>query len=212
MPKRAQVLNEADQVRVLTLVRATSRYPARDVAMLALSHFAGLRVGEIAGLDVEDVLDASSRIRDVVTLVRTKGKRKREMFLAAPAVKNALKAHLDEIEQSKRSVRREGTKHHPLFVTKNLKPFTSVTACQLFSRFYKEWAKIEGASGHSGRRGFITSLAERGYNLSHIAALAGHASVSTTAVYVQSNPHLLRQMASSVVGAKIARTISRTAE
>ena len=38
--------------------------------------------------------------------------------------------------------------------------FTTLTIVQLFARIYK-LAGIEGASSHSGRRQFITTLAER---------------------------------------------------
>lgn len=207
MPKRAQVLTEDDQGRALAVIAKFSRYPARDTAMFALSHFAGLRVGEIAGLDVEDVTDGEGELREVVTLVKTKGGRKRELFIVAPALVTALKSHLAQRSVVARNLVRPGTDRHPLFITKNRQAFTSVTCSQVFARFYREWMDIPGASGHSGRRGFITALAHQGFNLKHISVLAGHASVSTTAIYVESNPHLLRQMAASAVGAKVTRAI-----
>lgn len=207
MPKRAQVLTEDDQSRALVIIGGLSRYPERDAAMFALSHFAGLRVGEIAQLDLEDILDAEDRLREVVTLTRTKGGRKRELFLVAPALVAALNNHIAKISPVARNAVRAGTNRHPLFLTKNRKPFSSVTASQLFRRFYREWTSMPGASGHSGRRGFITQLANQGFNLKHIAVLAGHRSVSTTAIYVESNPHLLREMAASVVSSKVARAL-----
>lgn len=207
MAKRALVLTEDDQLRALTLIREYSRYPTRDVAMFALSHMSGLRVGEIAELDWEDVLSASGEIKEVVTLTRTKGGRARELYLVSPALRAALSAHYSSSSLSKRSVTRDGTSRHPMFLTKNLTPFTSVTACQLFKRFYADWAKLDGAKGHSGRRTFITNLADRGYNLKHISVLAGHANVQTTAIYVESNPNTLRLMAESVTSPKLFRGV-----
>jgi integrase/recombinase XerD len=49
-------------------------------------------------------------------------------------------------------------------------------------------AGISGASSHSGRRTLITRLAKRGVDLKSIAEIAGHASIRTTAMYVEANP------------------------
>jgi integrase/recombinase XerD len=76
-----------------------------------------------------------------------------------------------------------------------------MTACSM-ARFLKviyHEAGVAGASSHSGRRTLITGLAERGIDLKAIAQIAGHASIRTTAVYVESNPARL---------AKILREVS----
>jgi hypothetical protein len=54
---------------------------------------------------------------------------------------------------------------------------------------------ISGASSHSGRRTLITRLAERGIDLK---AIAGHSSIRTTAVYVESNPRRLARILQDV--------------
>ena len=63
--------------------------------------------------------------------------------------------------------------------------------CHLFREIYKE-AGIRGASSHSGRRTFITNLAAKGISVRVLAALAGHASISTTQRYIDVNDHQLR--------------------
>ncbi len=53
-------------------------------------------------------------------------------------------------------------------------------------------AGIVGASSHSGRRGFITTLATKGANVRVLMALAGHRNLSTTQRYIELNPQMLR--------------------
>jgi len=55
-----------------------------------------------------------------------------------------------------------------------------------FARFYDK-AGIKGASGHSGRRQFITTLAEKQINVRVIQALARHRQLNTTMRYIDVN-------------------------
>ncbi len=54
------------------------------------------------------------------------------------------------------------------------------------------------ASSHSGRRTFITGLAERGIDLKAISVLAGHSNIRTTAMYVDNNPLRLARILEEV--------------
>jgi integrase/recombinase XerD len=51
---------------------------------------------------------------------------------------------------------------------------------QTFAMIY-EGAGLEGASSHSGRRTFLTHLANQGIAIHLIKTLAGHRSISSTA-------------------------------
>ncbi len=53
------------------------------------------------------------------------------------------------------------------------RPFSANTLCQLFGELYRR-AGIDGASSHSGRRGFITKFAHSGISAKVIVELAGH--------------------------------------
>jgi integrase/recombinase XerD len=54
MMKQAKVLTEGEMKRLLAVV-ADDRHSARNRLAVMLSHFAGLRVGEIASLRMSDV-------------------------------------------------------------------------------------------------------------------------------------------------------------
>ena len=69
--------------------------------------------------------------------------------------------------------------------------FTAQTIVNLFKRLYK-MAGIDGASSHSGRRQFVTQLADRGINARLVQVLARHKHLSTTQRYIDVNENALR--------------------
>jgi len=90
---QARTLRKNELKQLIDVTASCSRYPQRDVTMLMFSHLCGLRVGEIAGLRFDDVLDDKSNMHDEITLdaSRTKGKRARKIFLP-----NQMQKHLQE--------------------------------------------------------------------------------------------------------------------
>ena len=69
--------------------------------------------------------------------------------------------------------------------------FTAQTVVNLFQNLYKA-AAITGASSHSGRRQFVTELADKGVNARVVQALARHKHLNTTMRYIDLNENKLR--------------------
>ncbi|MBT6184440.1 MAG: tyrosine-type recombinase/integrase, partial [Betaproteobacteria bacterium] len=69
--------------------------------------------------------------------------------------------------------------------------FTAQTIVNLFKRIYK-MAGIDGASSHSGRRQFVTNLADKGINARVVQTLARHKHLGTTQRYIDVNENALR--------------------
>jgi site-specific recombinase XerC len=93
---RARPITETEFRRAVALTSET-RYPERNCAILVLSDHAGMRVGEIQGLDIADVSDAATgEVRDRVFLsaVWTKWRHAREVFLDKP-VQRAIEQHIE---------------------------------------------------------------------------------------------------------------------
>ena len=61
--KQAKILNEQELRRALAVAGA-SRHSSRNRLVLSLSHFAGLRAKEMAGLKISHALTADGQIRD----------------------------------------------------------------------------------------------------------------------------------------------------
>jgi integrase/recombinase XerD len=113
MPK-ARPITEAEFRRAIALTSET-RYPERNRAILILSARAGMRIGEIQGLDLADVWDSTTKeVRDRMFLaaVRTKWGHAREVFLNKTA-RRALEQFLEL----------RGIEDGPLFVSQNRRRF-----------------------------------------------------------------------------------------
>jgi len=184
---QAKTLNKAEIKQLLDVTNSCSRYPLRDVTMLLLTHLCGLRVGEVAALRFDDVLDANGGIRDEMTLdaARTKSKRARKIFLP--------KQMQRQLRDYVASVRRIPA-HGYLFSTQKQLHFSANTATQHLQRLYAR-AGIAGATSHSGRRTWLTTLSQKGVSVFVLADMAGHRSIQTTQRYVTVNDEMKRNAA-----------------
>lgn len=184
--KQAQVLTDKDMKRVMSHI-ARSAFPDRNRCALQLSWLAGMRVGEIAALNVRDVLDADGNVRNEIQLkaAQTKGDKGRTVLLNAQA-QAELAIYLQKPKQTKQTKPTD-----PLFRSRVGKRFSANSLCQVFLRIY-DAAGLDRATSHSGRRTFITTLAHKGVNVRVLAALAGHKSIATTQRYIELNENVLR--------------------
>nr|NDG08851.1 site-specific integrase [Oxalobacteraceae bacterium] len=82
MPKQAKTLQAQELRRVLDYI-ATRPHALRNRVMLLATHYAGLRVGEVANLRYGDVVDGLGAIRDEIRLDpgQTKGRYGRVVFI-----------------------------------------------------------------------------------------------------------------------------------
>lgn len=74
---------------------------------------------------------------------------------------------------------------------KTSRSFTAHGIVLLLKGIYAD-ANVFGASSHSGRRTFLTRLAERGISPFVMKELAGHKNIATTQRYVDVGEHQLR--------------------
>ncbi|WP_171122046.1 MULTISPECIES: site-specific integrase [unclassified Ruegeria] len=183
--KQAKLLTQAEQKRVQAVINA-HRYSARNHAIFAFSFFAGLRACEIAALRVGDVYEASGQVRDTILLgaEQTKGSEANTVLVSKRLSKILSKYAV--------AYPRHISRHDaPLFFSAKRGGFSAQTIVNLFARFYA-LAGIRGASSHSGRRQFLTELADKGINARVIQALARHKHLNTTMRYIDINDRKLR--------------------
>ena len=182
--KQAPVLNDREKQRMLQHLQRTS-YAARNRCMLQLSWLAGMRVGEIAALNVGDVVAPNGAIRAEIQLTadQTKGDQSRTVLVNS-YMKNELELYINVI-------RKQLDPKRPLIASKTGKRFSANGLCQRFLQLYDE-AGLDKVTSHSGRRTFITGLAHKGVNVRVLAALAGHRNIATTQRYIELNEHVLR--------------------
>jgi integrase/recombinase XerD len=184
MPQ-AKTLSERELKIVLAVV-AQGRNSARNRMMVLLSHWGGMRVGEIAALKIGNVINEEGGIATEIRLSsqQTKGSRSRSVMLSEK-LRNELMVYCRLLKS-----------HHltyPLIPSqKRREGFTANSLGQEFKTIYSK-AGIDGATSHSGRRTFITNLANKGVGVRVLMSLAGHQSIVTTQLYIDVNDDMKRR-------------------
>jgi integrase/recombinase XerD len=185
--KQAKTLTPTELRRVLDYI-ATRPHAARNRAMVLMTFWAGMRVGEVAALRLRDVTDADGAVRAEIVLTpeQTKGNSHRTVYLNE-RLRKELATYIAQTHFI----------NHPrvkLFYTqkRQIDGFTANTLTQYFHYLYKG-AGIAGASSHSGRRSFITNLANKGISVRVLAEISGHRSITTTQKYIEVNDEQKRR-------------------
>jgi integrase/recombinase XerD len=182
--RQAQTLNEAQLRRVIKYTRSR-RHPVRDETIILTSFYAGLRAKEIAALTVGNVFDEEGDVRSqfILSAEQSKGGQTRTVYLNQRFRKALL-------EYS--ACIRITDPQRPLFESQKGGHFSANTMCQLFLDIYKA-VGLKDASSHSGRRTYITRLANKGVGVRLLAELAGHSHISTTQRYIDVNSEQLSE-------------------
>jgi integrase/recombinase XerC len=140
---------------------------ARDAAMMELFYSSGLRLSELAALNVADVDTFSETVR-----VLGKGRKER----VVPVGQVALKA----IQQYRFETKVESG---PLFLSK-LKKRMSARSIWLMMKKHLAQTSIQlRVSPHKLRHSFATHLLDNGADLRSVQTLLGHVNLSTTQIY-----------------------------
>ncbi len=165
---------------VLALLRAAAPSPQgmaqRNTAIVQLMLQTGLRVGEVAVLKVEDVLIRERSGR--VTVREGKGGKARQVPLNS-AARRALTRYLSTLDAKERAPSRA------LFKSKRGGAIT-VRGLQkmVLTLLRRAGLEDQGISAHTFRHTFATSyLKSNPGKLVELAALLGHESLDTTAIY-----------------------------
>ncbi|MBI5641643.1 MAG: tyrosine recombinase XerC [Nitrospirae bacterium] len=144
--------------------------PVRDRAILELFYSSGLRVSELAGLNIEDI-----NTREGLVKVMGKGKKERLLPIGSKAL-DAIRSYLVERILLKK-------KSSALFLNRSGTRLTD----RGVRRIVVKYAKLIGINGsigpHTLRHTFASHLLQSGADLRVIQELLGHASLSTTQKY-----------------------------
>jgi len=191
---QARVLTEKELRKVLNYCN-TQPHATRNRTMLLCTHMAGMRVGEVAALTVSDVLAMDGTVKEEIALSaqQTKGNKARTV-LVPKKLRDELTSYLQQRYglTNLLAVTQTDTQRALFPTQKNPKRgFTANTLCQLFHKIYKD-SQMYGATSHSGRRTFITKLADKGVGVRVLMALAGHKSIATTQRYIELNPTIMK--------------------
>jgi site-specific recombinase XerD len=141
--------------------------PLRDVAVMELFYSSGLRLSELAVLDVEDVDLYTESVR-----VFGKGRKERVCPIGAPA--------LEAISKYRSAA---NVHSGALFISKSRKRISPRSIWLILKRYLRHTSIPISISPHKLRHSFATHMLDRGADLRSVQALLGHASLSTTQIY-----------------------------
>src|SRR5438045_6128779 len=152
--------------------------PLRDVAVMEFFYSSGLRLSELAWLEVEDVDLYTESVR-----VFGKGRKERVCPVGVPA--------LDAIQKY-----RSGANVHSgaLFITKSRKRISPRSIWLVLQRYLRHTMIPITISPHKLRHSFATHMLDRGADLRSVQALLGHASLSTTQIYTHVTTERLKKV------------------
>lgn len=172
---QAIAINQNAHQRMLDYLQDT-RHPERDIAIYLLTYRAGMRIGSVAGLRLDDVVDSNGELKQVVVLRRniTKGGKTITAYINHPELQVALRNWLKS---------RENKGFAPLFFSQKGGAFSANSLSQVMLKHYNN-AGLEGYSSHSGRRGAISAWCKAGIDIVAVSKLAGHSSLNTTMRYI----------------------------
>jgi integrase/recombinase XerC len=200
----------AEEAReLLAAITEGERFAMRDKAMISLMLFCGLRVAEVAGLNVSDI-----RFREGSLRVRGKGDKVRELPLDEET-QRILAMYIDEREAPltkkspssreqltpmelahKQSVVSEG---EAVFVSSRRRRITT-RAIHMIVRKYVDCIDLDSdksISPHKLRHTFATLLYLNGADVVVLRELLGHADLSSTQIYARANQDRKKQAMAS---------------
>lgn len=139
----------------------------RDVAIMEIFYSSGLRLSELASLNVADVDIYTESVR-----VLGKGRKERVCPVGAPALEAVSRYRAAANVQS-----------GPLFINKSRGRISPRSVWLALKRYLPHTSIPIAVSPHKLRHSFATHLLDGGADLRSVQALLGHASLSTTQIY-----------------------------
>jgi len=160
--------------RLLDGVQGNSVLALRNRAILETLYSTGLRVGELVGMDIQDVdFDRG--------MVRVLGKGNKERL--APVGKKALRCmrvYLDRRNQGETMCDSDSA---PLFLNRLGGRLSSRSVARLLDKVVRQLGLLRPITPHGLRHTFATHMLDAGTDLRMVQELLGHANLSTTQRY-----------------------------
>ncbi|MCS7275702.1 MAG: site-specific tyrosine recombinase XerD [Dehalococcoidia bacterium] len=155
----------------------------RDRALLELVYAAGVRLSEVVGLDVDDV-----DLEEATARVMGKGGKERIVLLGTPAVE-ALRRYLVEA----RPLLTRDAHERALFLNRDGQRLSGRWVQELVKKYAQRAGIDKRVWPHLLRHSFATHLLDGGADLRVVQELLGHATPTSTQVYLHVTQERQRQ-------------------
>lgn len=171
-------LTDQEVKKVLSSFWIDDPFYARNKAIVVFALNTGLRVSELTGLDVGDVLNGHIRKELEVRKEIAKGKRERIIPLNEKARK-AIEDLLEFNEKKGYTV----SENAPLFISRRGTRISSRQVENIIKRLREDSEIDITMTPHTLRHSFATRLRKKGADLRVIQTLLGHKNLATTQIY-----------------------------
>lgn len=213
--KHATALRHGQFRHVIRVAAITGRLPERNVMLLWFTHTTGIRVTELALLEIRDLMFPSGQLRTEIYLrsAITKNGRPRTVYLSHPKAISAVEAWLvfrtarsweHYQEETYRGFRPKGRfvlthKGRAFELARKRRMLDSGPAeyrcCdalqQAMSRIYRQ-AGIKGGSSHSGRRTLAARVLVDSGSVELVQQILGHAELDHAWPYLDVDKKKIR--------------------
>ena len=186
--KQAKTLNQKQLFLFLKQLELFKN-SQRNQLIISLTFYGGLRIGEVTKLKWKDVIDNNLTVKDEIILSaeNNKSNEVQRLFLNKKLRLKIVK-YKTFYSQKYKHINLES----PLIISQRNTQFSPNSMCQLINSLYTR-CNLPTATTHSGRRSFITNLANKSLNAKVIMSLARHKNLSTTQRYIDVNDEQLKQ-------------------
>jgi len=181
--KIPEVLTGADIDRLLAQPDMSSKEGVRDRAIIELLYSAGLRVSELAGLELTDV-----NLEEKMLRCFGKGSKERVVPIGDYVVETV--SHYLDIRPE--FLKKKFSQH--LFVTRLGRKFTREGIWTLVKNYAKRAGIEKDVYPHIFRHSFATHLLAGGADLRSVQEMLGHADISTTQIYTHVDRSRLKKI------------------
>ena len=186
--KQAKTINQK-QLNIFLKQLDAYQNSKRNRLAVCVTFYAGLRVGEVASLIWDDVIDNNLTVKDEIILnaEMVKSNENQKVF-----VNKKLRQEIIDYKEYYSKTYNLINRQAPLIITQKNTQFSANSLCQLLNKLFRR-CNLANATSHSGRRTFITTLANKSINAKLIMNLARHKNLSTTQRYIDVNDEQLKK-------------------
>jgi integrase/recombinase XerC len=180
-PKQGKYIPEHlpvdDMFRLLQGPNKEKPLGLRDLAIIEVLYSCGIRVAELAGLNISDV-DFNRRLVRIIG----KGNKERIVPIGVKAL-DAVTEYLEAVIPIRGKSKDIDKRKEPLFINYRGMRLSTRSIGSIIKKYAKECGLMTKITPHSLRHTFATHLLDGGADLRSVQELLGHVSLSTTQRY-----------------------------
>jgi integrase/recombinase XerD len=189
LPRRLPKVLEVGEINaIIEAVDTGNPRGVRDRSMISLLYACGLRVSELTGLSLSNLLPEHGLLR-----VLGKGSKERLVPVGRRAGED-LATYLQEARPLLTTAKWGSRNKGEVYLNARGNPLTRGGAFQIV----KQWARLAGVtkevSPHIFRHSFATHLLEGGADLRAVQEMLGHADITTTQIYTHLDRDYLKEI------------------